>query len=91
MVEVLCEVLDDKSSYGAECRFDRAEVVQVWISCTALGIRVLLSAVGLMNHDDAIVEVLCEVLDDNSSYGAKCSFDRAEVVQVWILCNALWI
>ncbi len=51
----------------------------------------LSAGVGLTIHGDAIVEVLCEVLDDKSSYGAKCSFDRAEVVQVWILCNALWI
>ncbi len=51
----------------------------------------LLSGVGLNIHGYAIVEVLCEMLDDKTSYGAKCSFDRAEVVQVWILCNALWI
>ncbi len=49
------------------------------------------SGIGHTIHRDAIVEILCEVLDDNSSYGANMRFDRGEVVQVWILCNALWI
>ncbi len=49
------------------------------------------SGVGLTIHGDAIVEVLCEVLDDKWLYEAKCSFDRANFVQCWSLCNAFWI